>query len=58
MNQEIGEFLKGDDIADRLARFGLATSGAGTPRKHRRVHRAASRRNGARSRAELNIEPQ
>ena len=31
MNREIGEFLKGPDIQERLAGFGLATSGAGTP---------------------------
>jgi tripartite-type tricarboxylate transporter receptor subunit TctC len=31
MNKEVGEFLKGDDIRTRLAGFGLATSGAGTP---------------------------
>ena len=31
MNKEVGEFLKGDDIRKRLAGFGLATSGAGTP---------------------------
>ena len=31
MNREIGEFLKGDQIKERLAGFGLATSGAGTP---------------------------
>jgi len=31
MNHEVGEFLKGADIARRLAGFGLATSGAGTP---------------------------
>jgi tripartite-type tricarboxylate transporter receptor subunit TctC len=31
MNREIGEFLKGEDIHKRLAGFGLATSGAGTP---------------------------
>jgi tripartite-type tricarboxylate transporter receptor subunit TctC len=31
MNKEIAEFLKGDDIKKRLAGFGLATSGAGTP---------------------------
>jgi len=31
MNREVGEFLKGADINERLARFGLATSGAGTP---------------------------
>jgi tripartite-type tricarboxylate transporter receptor subunit TctC len=31
MNKEVGEFLKGADIPRRLAGFGLATSGAGTP---------------------------
>jgi len=31
MNREIAEFLKGDQIKERLAGFGLATSGAGTP---------------------------
>ena len=31
MNREVGKFLKGDDINKRLAGFGLATSGAGTP---------------------------
>ena len=31
LNREIGEYLKGADIAERLARFGLATSGAGSP---------------------------
>jgi tripartite-type tricarboxylate transporter receptor subunit TctC len=31
MNREVGEFLKGEQIAQRLAGFGLATSGAGTP---------------------------
>jgi tripartite-type tricarboxylate transporter receptor subunit TctC len=31
MNAAIGEFLKGGDIQKRLADFGLATSGAGTP---------------------------
>ena len=31
MNREVGEFLKGDQIAQRLAGFGLATSGAGSP---------------------------
>ncbi len=32
VNHEVGEFLKGADIPRRLAGFGLATSGAGTPR--------------------------
>ena len=31
MNKEVGEFLKGEEIRTRLAGFGLATSGAGTP---------------------------
>ena len=31
MNKEVGQFLKGDEIRTRLAGFGLATSGAGTP---------------------------
>ena len=32
LNTVIGEFLKEPDIAPRLRQFGLATSGAGTPR--------------------------
>jgi tripartite-type tricarboxylate transporter receptor subunit TctC len=31
VNREVGEFLKGEAIKERLAGFGLATSGAGTP---------------------------
>jgi len=31
MNHGVGEFLKGEEIKQRLAGFGLATSGAGTP---------------------------
>jgi tripartite-type tricarboxylate transporter receptor subunit TctC len=31
MNHDIGEFLKGRDIQQRLLTFGLATEGAGTP---------------------------
>jgi tripartite-type tricarboxylate transporter receptor subunit TctC len=31
LNREIGEFLKGADINQRLLAFGLATEGAGTP---------------------------
>jgi tripartite-type tricarboxylate transporter receptor subunit TctC len=31
LNREIGEFLKGADIQQRLLAFGLATDGAGTP---------------------------
>jgi tripartite-type tricarboxylate transporter receptor subunit TctC len=57
LNQEIAEYLKGPDIADRLAKFGLATGGAGTPestgefiRREQEKWRALAR--------ELNIEPQ
>jgi tripartite-type tricarboxylate transporter receptor subunit TctC len=31
VNREIGEYLKGGDIQERLLKFGLATEGAGTP---------------------------
>jgi len=31
LNERIGEFLKGDEIQQRLLAFGLATQGAGTP---------------------------
>jgi tripartite-type tricarboxylate transporter receptor subunit TctC len=31
VNREIGEFLKGEEIRQRLISFGLATDGAGTP---------------------------
>ena len=31
LNREIGEYLKGSDIQQRLLSFGLATEGAGTP---------------------------
>ena len=31
LNREIGEYLKGADINQRLLSFGLATEGAGTP---------------------------
>ena len=57
LNREVGEFLKGADINDRLAKFGLATSGAGTPestgefiRREQQKWRALAK--------ELNIEPQ
>jgi tripartite-type tricarboxylate transporter receptor subunit TctC len=57
MNREIGEFLKGDAIKERLAGFGLATSGAGTPQstgafiaREQEKWRALAQ--------ELNIEPQ
>ena len=31
LNREIGEYLKGPEIQQRLLSFGLATEGAGTP---------------------------
>jgi tripartite-type tricarboxylate transporter receptor subunit TctC len=31
LNREIGEYLKGPEIQQRLFSFGLATEGAGTP---------------------------
>jgi tripartite-type tricarboxylate transporter receptor subunit TctC len=31
INREIGEYLKGAEIEQRLLAFGLATEGAGTP---------------------------
>jgi tripartite-type tricarboxylate transporter receptor subunit TctC len=57
MNREVGEFLKGDQIKQRLAGFGLATSGAGTPQSTG----AFIAREQAKWRAlavELKIEPQ
>jgi tripartite-type tricarboxylate transporter receptor subunit TctC len=57
MNREVGEFLKGDAIKERLAGFGLASSGAGTPQSTGEF----ITREQAKWRAlaqELNIEPQ
>ena len=31
LNREIGQYLKGSDIQERLLSLGLATEGAGTP---------------------------
>jgi tripartite-type tricarboxylate transporter receptor subunit TctC len=57
MNREVGEFLKGDAIRERLAGFGLATSGAGTP--HSTGEFIAREQAKWRALAqELNIEPQ
>jgi tripartite-type tricarboxylate transporter receptor subunit TctC len=57
LNREIGEFLKGADIQQRLLGFGLATEGAGTPestaehiRREQEQWRALGR--------ELAVEPQ
>jgi tripartite-type tricarboxylate transporter receptor subunit TctC len=57
LNKAIGEFLKGADIADRLAKFGLGTSGAGTPASTAEFIRGEQEK--WRSLAkELEIEPQ
>jgi tripartite-type tricarboxylate transporter receptor subunit TctC len=57
LNREIGGFLKGSDIQQRVLTFGLATEGAGTPdstaqhiRREQDHWRAIAR--------ELGIEPQ
>jgi tripartite-type tricarboxylate transporter receptor subunit TctC len=57
MNREVGEFLKGDAIKERLIGFGLATSGAGTPQSAAEF--IAREQEKWRALAlELNIEPQ
>jgi tripartite-type tricarboxylate transporter receptor subunit TctC len=57
LNREIGQYLNGPDIRDRLLAFGLATGGGGTPessaatiRKEQEQWRAFGK--------ELNVEPQ
>jgi tripartite-type tricarboxylate transporter receptor subunit TctC len=57
LNREIGQYLSGPDIRDRLLAFGLATAGGGTPesaaetiRKEQEQWRAFGK--------ELNVEPQ
>jgi tripartite-type tricarboxylate transporter receptor subunit TctC len=35
MNRAIAEFLKGQDIQERLLKIGLATSGTGSPQQTR-----------------------
>jgi tripartite-type tricarboxylate transporter receptor subunit TctC len=57
MNREIGEFLKGDQIRDRLTGFGLATSGAGTPQSTGEFI-AREQANWRALAVELKIEPQ
>ncbi len=57
LNREIGEFLKGPDIRERLARFGLGTSGAGTPASTGEFIRAEQEKWRGLAK-ELNIEPQ
>jgi tripartite-type tricarboxylate transporter receptor subunit TctC len=57
MNREVGEFLKGDAIKERLAGFGLATSGAGTPQSTGKFITREQEKWRALAQ-ELNIEPQ
>ncbi len=56
-NREIGEFLKGHEIRERLLTFGMATEGAGTPESTARYVRAEQER-WRQMAAELNIQPQ
>jgi tripartite-type tricarboxylate transporter receptor subunit TctC len=57
MNREVAEFLKGDAIKERLAGFGLATSGAGTPQSTAEFITSEQQKWRALAQ-ELNIEPQ
>ena len=57
LNREIGLYLSGPEIRDRLLAFGLATAGGGTPESSA----AAIRKEQEQWRAfgkELNVEPQ
>ena len=57
LNREIGVYLSGSEIRDRLLAFGLATGGGGTPESST----AAIRKEQEQWRAfgkELNVEPQ
>jgi tripartite-type tricarboxylate transporter receptor subunit TctC len=57
LNREIGEYLKGADIQQRLLTFGLATEGAGTPESTGRFIRAQQEQWRALAK-ELDIQPQ
>src|SRR5262245_17614779 len=57
VNREIGEFLKGPDIQQRLIAFGLATNGAGTPESTAGLIREMQAHWRALAR-ELDIQPQ
>jgi tripartite-type tricarboxylate transporter receptor subunit TctC len=57
LNREIGEYLKGSEIQQRLISFGLATEGAGTPDSTAQFIREEQRRWRAVAK-ELNIQPQ
>jgi tripartite-type tricarboxylate transporter receptor subunit TctC len=57
LNAEIGDYLKGPDIQQRLLSFGLATNGAGTPESTGQFIRAEQDRWRALAK-ELDIQPQ
>jgi tripartite-type tricarboxylate transporter receptor subunit TctC len=57
LNREIGEYLKGPEIQQRLLSFGLATDGAGTPESTGQFIRGEQERWRALAK-ELDIQPQ
>jgi tripartite-type tricarboxylate transporter receptor subunit TctC len=57
LNREIGEYLKGSEIQERLISFGLATDGAGTPDGTAQFIREEQERWRALAK-ELDIQPQ
>jgi tripartite-type tricarboxylate transporter receptor subunit TctC len=57
VNREIGEFLRGSEIQQRLISFGLATNGAGTPASTGQLIRDMQEQWRALAR-ELDIQPQ
>ncbi len=57
LNREIGEYLKGPDIQQRLHDFGLATEGAGTPASTAQFIRADQEQWRALAK-ELDLQPQ
>jgi tripartite-type tricarboxylate transporter receptor subunit TctC len=57
LNREIGEYLKGSEIQQRLISFGLATEGAGTPDSTAQFIREEQGRWRAVAK-ELNVQPQ
>ena len=57
LNREVGEYLKGAEIRQKLLAFGLATEGAGTPETTGRFIREEQERWRALA-AELDIQPQ
>lgn len=57
LNQDIGQFLKGQEIQQKLLTFGLATEGAGTPESTAQFIRQEQESWVALAK-ELNVEPQ